>query len=63
LLEVPSADLVCGEPEVTRILDGEPRDPGQGSHAALSDNEDVVDDVVRWGDVAVAVVPSKFEQL
>ncbi len=60
---MPSANLVCGESEVTRILDGEPRRSGKGRHVALSDSEDIIDDVLRWGDVAVAVVPCELEQL
>jgi hypothetical protein len=63
LLGVPSADVICGEPEVARILDGEPRGSSEGSHVAASDNDDVGNDVVRWGDLGVAIVPSEFEQL
>jgi len=33
--------------------------PRQGH---VSGNEDVVDDAVRWSDVAVAVVPCTFER-
>jgi hypothetical protein len=60
---VPSADLICGEPEVARILDGEPRRSGEGSHVAASYSDDVGNDVVGWGYLAVAVVPCEFEQL
>jgi hypothetical protein len=52
----------AGEQEVPRVLDGEPRDPGEGGHAVLSDNPDVVDDVVLRCGVAAAVVPCQFEQ-
>lgn len=59
---MPSAEFVCGKPEVPRIFDGEPRRSDKGRHVALSDREDIIDDVIRWGNLAVAVVPCEFEQ-
>ena len=53
----PSAGRVRGEPEVTRVRCGEARSTDQGSQIPGTDQQDVVNDVVRRGDLAVAVMP------
>jgi hypothetical protein len=55
-----TAKLIRRNPKVARVLDGQPCGADESGQRPLSEREDVVNDLVRWRDFAIAVMPREL---
>ena len=57
-----ASDFVGVHSKVTEVFNCEARSSRERGEIAVRNYENVVDDLVRWSDVAIAVVPGELHQ-